>query len=190
MARWLIGFAAVFLNALCFAADTGNSINAFILPDPVTHCQQLGVEVAMSRNITLGIMPADCNNRPTFGRMESQVTNTFRRVLFPLKYYPQGAFTDGYFFQAVVGVEESKFRTASGSSANVRFVDTGFHVGYQWFWQNGFNVSAVIGIAHLEQSSLSKSIAVTESASISDYLDQQTRTNTHTGIGVSLGWAF
>lgn len=73
---------------------------------------------------------------------------------------------------------------------NVSFIDTGVLFGYQWFWRNGFNISGLIGVAHLMRNSLDQNISPNESNSVSDYLDQQTSTNNHIGGGMFLGWVF
>lgn len=122
--------------------------------------------------------------------INNQVTNIFNRILIPWRYSPYGAFNNGYFVEALVGVEKSEYKSVAGSSANVSFIDTGVWLGYQWFWHNGLNISAVAGVAHLTTISLDKSISPTESSDVSDYLDQQTSTNTHMAGGVFFGWAF
>ena len=122
--------------------------------------------------------------------MNSQVTNKFNRILIPWRYSPHSAFNKGYFVEALVGVEKSKLESAAGSGANVSFIDTGVWLGYQWFWHNGLNISAVIGAAHLARISLEKSISPTESSDVRDYLNQQTSSNTHLASGVFFGWAF
>ena len=122
--------------------------------------------------------------------MNSQVSNKFNRILIPWKYFPQGAFNNGYFVEALVGMEKSELKSAAGSSANVTFIDTALGLGYQWIWHNGLNISAVAVINHLTQHSLDKSFAPAEGGDVRDYLDRQTSSNTHVGGGVILGWAF
>lgn len=190
----LVSSILLFQTSLC-DANSGNSINFSVAPDPITHCHQYRVDVAITKNGTLGVMPANCINRPdrpTNGSMEmnSEVTNTFNRILFPWRYSPHGAFKDSYFIEAMVGLENSEFKSAAGSSAKVSFIDATFALGYQWVWHNGLNVSAFIGLAHLIQRNLDINISPTESIAVSDYLDQQTSTNTHQSGGVFLGWAF
>ena len=99
-------------------------------------------------------------------------------------------FNDGYFFDVGVGAESNEFRTTAGSTANVSFIDTGGHGGYQWFWDNGLNISALLGVGHLMRDSLDQSISPAESISVKDYLSQQTSVTTHIGFGVIFGWAF
>lgn len=176
-------------TSLCFAGSK-NVINFSVAPDPFTHCHQYGVDVAITENSTLGVLPASCTDRPTFGVINSQVTSTFNRTLIVWRYSPYGAFQDGYFVDAMVGAETNEFKSAAGSAANVSFIDAGGHVGYQWFWHNGFNVSALTGVGHLMRNSLDTSISPAESRTVSDYLDRQTSTTTHAGWGVNFGWAF
>lgn len=190
----LVSSFLLFQTSLCFAQDT---INFSVVPDPTTHCHQYIVDVAITKNSTLGVMPSyNCTDRPHRPNndgsmvMNSQVTNKFNRILIPWRYSPHGAFNNGYFVEALVGVEKSEFKTVVGSSANVSFIDTGVLLGYQWFWHNGLNISAVAGVAHLTNISLEKNISPTESSNVSDYLDQQTSTNTHMAGGVSFGWSF
>ena len=182
-------------TSLCFAQD---SINFSVGPDLTTHCNQFRADVAISTVITLGVMPAiDCANRqdrpdPDSGSMvmNSQVTNKFNRILIPMRYSPYGALRNGFFVEVLVGAESSEYNSVAGSTANVTFIDTAAWLGYQWFWHNGLNFSAVIGRAHLIRNSLDKSISNSESSTVSDYLDQQTSTNTHTASGMFFGWAF
>ncbi len=122
--------------------------------------------------------------------MNSQVMNKFDRILIPWRYFPHGAFNNGYFMEAYMGMEKSELKSVEGSSANVTFIDTGVWLGYQWIWHTGLNIAAVAGINHLTQHRIDKNISSTESSNVSDYLNQQTSTNTHVGGGVFLGWAF
>lgn len=186
----LVSSVLFFQTSLCFAKD---SINFSVAPDPITYCHQYRVDVSITKNSTLGVMPTsnctDRPSRPTNGSMviNSQVTNTFNRIIIPWRYSPHGAFIDGFIVEAIVGLEKSEFKSASGSSANVSFIDTGVWLGYQWFWRNGFNISAVIGGAHLTRISLDKNISPSESSNVSDYLDEQTSTNSHQTGGVFFG---
>jgi hypothetical protein len=191
----LVASFSLFKTSLCLASPE-HSFNFSVAPDLTTHCHQYDVDVAISENSALGVMPSykckDRPDRPSNGsmRINSQVTNTFSRVLIPWRYAPHSAFHTGYLAMAFVGVENSEFNSDAGSSAKVSFIDTGVLFGYQWFWPNGFNVFAGGGVAHLMRSSLDKSISPTESSKVSDYLDEQTSTNTHLGGGVFFGWAF
>lgn len=191
----LVSSFLLFQPSLCLASQE-YSINFSVAPDLTTHCHQYDVDVAISENSTLGVMPSykckDRPDRPSNGsmRINSQVTNTFSRVLIPWRYAPCGTLNSGYLVMAIVGVENSEFNSDAGSSAKVSFIDTGVWFGYQWFWPNGFNISAVGGLAHLMRNSLDKNISPTENSSVSDYLDKQTSTNTHGGGGVLFGWAF
>lgn len=182
-----------FQTSLCFAKG---SISFSVAPDPITYCHQYRVDVPITKNNTLGVMPTsnctDRPSRPTNGsiKINSQVTNTFNRIIIPWRYSPNGAFIDGFIVEAIVGQEKSEYKSASGSSANVSFIDTGVWLGYQWFWRNGFNVSAVVGGVHLTRIRLDKNISPSESSNVSDYLDEQTSTNSHQTGGVFFGWAF
>lgn len=177
-----------FQVSLCFAKG---SLNLVFIPDPVTHCHHYGVDFAVAKNSTLGLLSAyNCPDRPTYGIVNGQVTNTFNRILTQWRYSPRGAFNTGYFFDAMVGVERSEFKSAAGSSANVSYFDTAIHLGYQWFWRNGFNVTGLIGVAHLMPVRRDNNISPTESSAVSDYMDEQTSTTTHVGGGFSMGWVF
>ncbi len=191
----LVTVVLLFQTTFCFAQDI---INFSVAPDLTTHCNQFRADVAITKVITLGVMPAiDCANRQdrpdsVSGSMvmNSLVTNKFNRILIPMRYSPYGSLRNGFFVEALVGAESSEYSSVAGSTANVTFIDTAAWLGYQWFWQNGLNFSAVIGRAHLIRNSLDKSISASESSTVSDYLDQQTSTNTHTASGMFFGWAF
>lgn len=193
--KYLLVFSfLLFQTSLSIAQD---SINFSVGPDPTTHCHQYRVDVAITKNSTLGVMPSyNCTDRPNRpnndGSMviNSQVTNKFNRIIIPWRYSPYGALNNGFIVEAIIGVEKSEFKSASGSNANVSFIDTGVWLGYQWFWQNGFNISAVGGVVRLSRISLDKSISPIESSNVSDYLDQQTSTNTHAAGGIFIGWLF
>lgn len=191
----LIFLLILFQTSLCFAED---SVNLSVAPDPTTGCHQFRVDIAISENSTLGIMPAHCTDRPSrpsrfIGgdmKMNSQVTNKFNRILIPWRYSPHGAFNNGYFVEPIVGWERSELKSVAGSSANVTFVNTGVWLGYQWFWRNGLNISAAGGLAHLTRISQDKSISPVESSNVNDYLNRQTSSNTHMAVGAFFGWAF
>lgn len=191
--RYLLVFPCLLFQASgCFASPE-NVINFSVLPDPIAHCHGYEGEVAMTENSTLGMLVApECiSDRPTFyGSSYTTFTNKFNRIVVPWKYMPHGVFEDGIFLMVLAGAEASEFKTAAGSTANVSFIDTGFHIGYQWFWDNGFNVSAVAGVAHLIRNSLDQNISLAESNTGIDFLVQQTSTNTHMGVGLTFGWAF
>ncbi len=179
-----------FQVSLCFASSE-KSLNFSFLPDPKTRCHQYVVDIAITDNSTLGIMPSyNCSDRPTYGTINKQVTSTFNRLLIPWRYSPGGVLKKGYFVVTLLGVEKNEFKTTLGSGVNVSFIDTGVLLGYQWFWQNGFNISGLLGIAHLIRYKRDKDISPTESSNVSEYLNRQTRTNTHIGGGIQFGWAF
>jgi hypothetical protein len=185
----LLAFVLLMVQTpLCLSKDV---LNVVLLPDPFK-CHQLGVDFAITENSTLGIIGAkECkSDRPTYGSSNSNVDNTFSRILIPWRYSTEGAFNDGYFMQAVFGAEKSEFRSDAGSTADVTFADIGFYGGYQWFWSNGFNVSALVGVAFLAKRSLDKNIVPSESGDVVEFLDKNTRTNAHPGIGIILGWSF
>lgn len=191
--KYLLVSSILLLPTLCFAKG---SINFSVAPDPVTYCHQYRVDVSITKDSTLGVMPSfNCTDRPSRpinGSMviNSQVTNTFNRIIIPWRYAPHGAFIDGFIVEAIIGLEKSELKSASGSSANVSFFDTGVWLGYQWFWRKGFNISAVIGGANLTRISLDKSISPAEGSNVSDYLDEETSSNTHQTAGVFFGWIF
>lgn len=185
----------VFQSSQSFAGD-GSFANISIAPDPTTRCHQFKADYAISERSTLGMTVAyDCSNRPSRpvnGSMEmnSDVSNTFNRILVPWRYAPQGVSRDGFLVDAMVGMERAEYGTSAGSSANVRFFDVAVGLGYQWFWQSGLNASVFAGAAHLMRQSGETNISATEVATTSDYLSQQTRTNSHLASGAYLGWSF
>ena len=184
----LVTLLLFFQASLCIAQD---SINLYGAPDIITQCHQVGVEAALTKYSTIAVIPSyNCTNRNTYGPRNDQVTSTFNRVLFPLRYAPNGVFKNGYFIMGILGMEKNEFKSVAGSVANVSFIDTAILFGYQWFWRNGFNISGSLGVAHLIRNSLDQTISSTEINSVSAYLDQQTSTNTHLGGGMFLGWVF
>jgi len=184
----LVTLFIIFQTPKCFAQD---SVNLYVGPDPKSHCHQFGAEVGITKNSTLGVIPAyNCSDVNTYGPINNQVNSTFNRILIPFRYSPNGIFKNGYFIMALLGMEKNEFKSVAGSSANVSFIDTGILFGYQWFWRNGFNISGSIGVVHLMRNSLDQTISSTESNDVSEYLDQQTSTNTHVGGGMFLGWVF
>lgn len=191
--KYVVIFSLLFLpTSLCFARSD-NVINFSVLPDPIAHCHQYWVDFAVTENSSLGVVGApECiSDRPTFyGSNFTSFTNRFNRVMIPFKYAPHGAFKNGYFLMASVGEERDEFKTAAGSTANVSFIVSSVHAGYQWIWRNGLNITTTLGIAHLERNTLDKSVSVTEGADGIAFLDKQTSTNTHVGVGLFFGWAF
>ncbi|MDX2464995.1 MAG: hypothetical protein QNK31_10875 [Porticoccus sp.] len=175
--------------SVCFSKDT---INILVLPDYINCHDHYGFELGTSENSTLGILGSfKCNSdRPTYGGSNSKVSTAFSRIFVPWRYSFDGAFRDGYFVQAMVGRESSEFKSVAGSSADVTFIDLTFHGGYQWFWGNGFNVSALGGVAYLKKTSLDKNIVPGEGGDVVDFLDTNTDTNAHFGLGVIFGWVF
>jgi len=161
----------IFQTSLCFSKEF---INISLVPDPSPSCSQLVFDFAVTENSTLGVSPASCNsNRPTYGKPNSAVRNNFNRIIIPWRYSPNGVFKDGYYVMATIGVEKDEFTSASGSTANVTFMGTSIHTGYQWFWRNGFNVTFLISASHLARHSLSKSISPTESGDVVDFLGKR-----------------
>lgn len=188
--KYLLVTSLLFLQtSVCFAE---NSINFSLVPDRSLPCSQLGIDVAISENSTLGISPLSCNtDRPAIVMApNSNVRNQVNRIIVPWRYSPRGAFKDGYYFAATVGVESDQFTSTAGSTANVVFFGSSFHTGYQWFWDNGFNITFIISASHLARVSLDRSTSPTESPDVVDFLDRNTRTNTHYSAGPLLGWAF
>lgn len=175
----------------CFAQDT---INISVLPVIPLACTQLDIGVAVTQQSTLGIIPSSCNadrvSTPT-GGASPNIRNQFNRVLGEWKYAPDGAFNDGFFVGAVLGIENDQFNSPAGSTADVYFAAGGVMTGYQWFWENGFNITWVFSAAHLEQISLNNyNIVPSESIDVINWLQTNTSSNTHFGMGPILGWAF
>ena len=90
----------------------------------------------------------------------------------------------------MVGIEDSKFKSNLGSSTDVTYLNLSVHGGYQWYFKNGFNVSVLAGIAHLQKLNSSKQISGNETLSVIDFLSKNSETNTHGGAGVFVGWLF
>ncbi len=189
-------YLRLFLAFLCFAplappSHAADTINIVLLPD-LYQCHHVGADIAISERSSIGVLGSyECkSDRPTYGDSNGSVDNTFTRVLFPWRHFRRDVFGNGPFVQFMLGTEESKFRSDAGSRADVRFIDLGLHAGYQWHWDSGFNISALIGLAVLVRSSLDKEIAATESRKVIDFLDKNTKTNAHPGAGVIFGWSF
>jgi hypothetical protein len=92
--------------------------------------------------------------------------------------------------ERLAGVENDKFKSVSGSRAEVTFVNLGLLAGYQWFWRNGFNISAMVGGALLIENSSVKNISANEKSDVTEYLNKNTKTNNHVAAGIVFGWAF
>lgn len=189
--RWFVFCFLCIVSSSCLSADF---INIIFLPDfsNSLKCSQPGVEFKVAEKSTVGILGTfDCDsNRPTYGDSNDQVSNTFSRILVPWRYSRKGAFKDGTLVQAVIGTEESNFRSDLGSTADVTFIDFGAYYGYQWFWTNGFNISVMGGVAYLVETSSDQVIVPGESQDIVDYLNRNTETNVHGAFGAMLGWVF
>lgn len=129
--------------SLCFESSE-KSLNFSFLPDPKTRCHQYAVDTAITDNSTLGIMPSyNCSDRPTDGTINKQVTSMLNRRVIPWRHFPGGVLKNDYFAAVLVGVEKNEVKTTVGSDVNVSFIDTGVVLGYQWLWQNGFNISGI-----------------------------------------------
>ena len=179
----------VFQSSLCFSKE---SFNVTLIPDLFNCHHHFGLEFAISENNTLGIIGTDkcTSDRPTYGDSNNKVDNTFNRIFIPWRYSFNGVFRDGYFIQTMIGMEKSRFKSEAGSRADVTFHDLTFHGGYQWFWDSGINVSALAGVAILKRSSLTKNIVPDETDDVVKFLDKNTKSNEHIGVGVIFGWAF
>ncbi len=187
--RLLFCFYLMLQTSLCFSED---SINLIVIPDLNNCHHHFGFELPILENSTLGLLGSiKCkSDRPTYGDSNSKVNTAFSRIFIPWRYSFHGAFNDGYFIQTMVGVENSEFTSEAGSSADVTFIDLTLHGGYQWFWGNGFNVSALAGVAYLKEINLDKNITQNESSDVTEFLDKNTKSNVHIGIGVIFGWLF
>jgi hypothetical protein len=182
-------FILVFYSSSSFSQNT---INFIILPDPLYAVHHIGFEMAVTEKSRLGMLAAykRDSDRPTYGESNDDVTNTFSRILIPWIYSKNGAWEDGFILTGLVGLEKDKFKSEAGSRAEATFVNFGLLAGYQWFWGNGFNISAMAGGALLVESRSEKGIIAGERSEVVDYLDKNTKTNTHFSAGVILGWAF
>lgn len=166
-------------------------INFIALPD-AANCHHAGFEIQMNEKNTLGFLGVSgCNSdRPTYGEKNDDVNNDFSRFLVPWRYSPHGAFTTGYFFQAITGVEKSQFTSTLDSNADVTFAHFGGYAGYQWFWPNGFNISVIGGAVYLYELSSSTTLAPGETVDVKNFLDKNTDSNIHGGYGIIFGWSF
>jgi hypothetical protein len=179
----------VLQSSLCFSQYAANII---VVPDPMYSAHQFGVETAVTMKSKLGILAAykRDSDRPTYGDSNDSVSNTFSRILLPWRYSKNGAWENGFFVTGLAGVENDKFKSVSGSRAEVTFINLGVLAGYQWFWRNGFNISAMLGGALLIENSSTKDISANEKSAVSEYLNKNTKTNSHVAGGVMFGWAF
>jgi hypothetical protein len=188
---WILLGLLWMLSSPCLSADW---INVILLPDSFDSfdCHQPGVEFKVADRSSVGILGRfDCDtDRATYGSSNDSVSNTFSRVLIPWRYSRKGTFKDGTLIEVLVGAERSKFRSDLGSMADVTFMDLGLYYGYQWFWDSGFNISAMAGVAYLVETSSSKEIAQNETSDVIDYLNKNTETNVHGGLGIIIGWTF
>lgn len=176
------------------AAQSASAFNIILLPDLTKSfkCHQPGVEFPIADTQSLAVLGViNCNSdRSTYGDTNDNVTNSFSRLLVPWRYAWNGVFKDGQLIQFLIGVETSEFSSSLGSEAEVTFMDFGLYYGYQWFWQNGFNLSLLGGLAYLVKTSSSKNIAPGETNDVIDFLDKNTKTNVHGGAGIIFGWKF
>lgn len=173
----------------CFAE---NSINFTFIPSPEYSTHQYGIEIGMTGYSRVGILAADRRDsrRPTYGDDHDQVRNDFHRVLSVWSFTHKGAWQNSFVLTAVAGVENDNFKSTQGSRAEVDFLALGVLAGYQWFWSNGFNMTTIIGRALLIAKNVKKDYVNDEDQDVVAYLNKNTETNNHTGIGFILGWAF
>lgn len=167
-------------------------INITLTPSPQYSTHQYGIETGITGNSRLGILAADkrASKRPAYGDTNDDVRNDFRRVLAVWTFGINGAWRDGFVVTAVAGVEDDNFTSIQGSRADVTFIALGVLAGYQWFWPNGFNITTSLGRALLIANNVKKDIVAGERDDVVAYLDKNTKTNNHTGIGLIFGWAF
>lgn len=185
----LLFVMAIGLPSYCLSQ---NSANFTFVPSPEYSAHQYGVETSITGNNRFGILAANKSDskRPTYGESNDQVRNDFRRVLSLWSFTTNGAWQDGFVVTAVAGVEKDNFKSTQGSRAEVDFLALGVLAGYQWFWPNGFNITTSAGQALLIANNVKKDIAENENEEVVAYLDKNTKTNTHIGIGLIFGWAF
>ena len=182
---WIV----IFQSPFCFSQ---NSTNIIVVPDPLYSTHHFGLELAATKNSRLGLMAGykRDSDRPTYGESNDNVTNTFSRVLIPWTYSKNGAWEKSFFITGLVGLENDRFDSVAGSSADVIFINLGLLAGYQWFWHNGLNISAMFGRAFLIENRSDKNISANESSDVIEYLNKNTKTNNHFAGGIVLGWAF
>lgn len=189
--KCLFVFSVLFLqSSFCFAEK---SINVSLVIDPSLICSQPIIDFAVTARSILGIAPGSCRSdrsSNTSGR-NVEVRNNFNRIAFDWRYAPRGVFKDGFYVMTILGIENDKFSSSAGSTADVTFLASALSTGYQWFWKNGFNITGILSASHLTRISLDNyKIAPTERSDVIDFLDSDTSTNTHYSYGVLFGWAF
>ena len=180
---------AIGLPSYCLSQ---NSVNFTFLPSPEYSAHQYGIETSITGYSRFGILAANKRDsqRPAYGDSNDQVRNDFRRVLSVWTFTTNGAWQNGFVVTAVAGVENDNFKSTQGSHAEVDFLGLGLLAGYQWYWPNGFNMTTIAGQALLIANNVKKDYAADENEEVVAYLDKNTKTNTHLGIGFILGWAF
>jgi hypothetical protein len=184
-------FALAFLLVPSLALSQ-QSTNLILIPDLQFGAHQFGMEWMVSESSKVGFLAAYKNNsdRPTYGETNGNVENSFRRVMLPWVYSSNGVWNNGYVIMGLIGLENSQFQTEFGSRVEVTFLNLGLLAGYQWFFAHGLNVSAVAGGALLVKGTSDENRKPGESLEVNDYLDKNTKTNFHPGLGVILGWSF
>lgn len=186
--KWMIVILLVPPSSFCYSQDV---INLVLLPDPFS-CHQAGIETVVSDVHRLGLLGVkNCqSDRPTFGNPHKDVDNTFSRLLLPWTYAGKGVWADSFFIKFLPGMESHKFTSRNGSRVEVTFTDIVIQAGYQWFWDNGFNLSLSGGAGYLIRRNLKKDVSSDEDSDVVRFLDKNSKTNIHPGGGVILGWAF
>lgn len=188
-------FTAPLLACVLFmqmsVSHADKAINMIVLPD-LFSCHQIGGEIPMTSKTTVGVLArTGCHTkRPAYGKSNTDVRNTFNRVLIPLRYAKEGVFQDSVFIQTLIGAESHHFRSTLGSRSRVVFAELALHAGYQWFWSSGFNISVLAGVAVLIKNHSKNDVVDTETESVKAFLNKNTATNTHGGAGVIFGWKF
>lgn len=187
----LIFSCLLFQAENCLAQDIINI--SFIYNTPII-CSQPLFDVAVTQQSILGISPGSCTadrpSNPASGA-GSNISNQFNRMMGVWRYSPNGVFKDGFYFALTAGIENDSFNSTAGSTAEVYFAGYGLMSGYQWFWKNGFNITWIFSVAHLEQISLNNyNIVPGERADVINWLQTNTSSNTHFTMGPLLGWSF
>jgi len=82
--------------------------------------------------------------------------------------------------------------SVTGYKSTVTASRTNFGVGggYQWVWENGFNILATLGLENISYTSISETYATLESQVNKDYIKEDLTTRTQSTYYLLFGWHF
>ena len=80
--------------------------------------------------------------------------------------------------------------SVTGYRSTVTASRTNFGVGggYQWVWENGFNILATLGLENISYTSISETYATLESQVNKDYIKEDLTTRTQSTYSLLFGW--